>query len=205
MDHEQLWDTEHYFAEPAQPPRKGLIGEMVMYAAWVQHTKDNDDGQSPPNSTLASILGPYPYPLTQRTATVAASLICWLGTNIGKCFLNEANKLAASVRSTEDAYRMSWAQQNQRRSGTNGGWRTLELILAENGQVILATAEEVEAAEQVASWLGSTAGQDFLTQCEAEIARQQHGERFLHHLTANLNLSDSQAEHVLKMAASYQP
>lgn len=54
--------------------------------------KENSPDQSMP--TLAGILGRHP---TQDEATLAATVIQWLGSNVGRCFVSEAHRNATAA------------------------------------------------------------------------------------------------------------
>lgn len=208
MDHDYLWDTRPFDSAPTRPPRQGFIGENVMAAEWAKLMADTNDIDSPPNDTLSCVLGSYGYRLTQRSATVAASLVCWLGTNIGRCFLDVAARLAATTCQKSDAYLMAWAVQNTRCSSVNHGRRTLEACLISDAtptKVPKLSGADYEVAEHVVIWLGSENGQRFLKTCETEIKRQNQVEQFRHHLESNLRLAPSAVNCVLKMAAEYRP
>jgi hypothetical protein len=208
MDKEYLWDLLQFAHQPMRPPRNGFVGENVFHAEWSRHVADTNAMDSPPNEKLADLLGAHPFQLTERSATVAASLVCWLGTNMGRCFLEEAAKLAKRHTCSQEAYLMAWAAQNARRSFCNHGRRALESCLisdAEPNLVPVLSADDYEVAEHLVMWLGSKDGQKFLKTCETEIKRQNHAESFKSHLVNNLKLSPSSLNQVLKMAAEYHP
>ena len=122
----------------------------------------------------------------QREATVAASVICWLGTNCGRFFLNNGRRLASRGNlSKEDALLAKWAMCNRRQIATNCGLRALELMLLTDEDVRLnrlcqPTNTDYETAEQVLAWLGRAAGHAFLKHCEMEIARHAMLEQVKH-------------------------
>lgn len=208
MDQEYLWDLTQFAHQPMRPPRAGLIGENVFCEEWSRLMADTQQMDSPPNEKLADVLGGHPYKLTERSATVAASLVCWLGTNLGRCYLEAAEKLAKHQTDAGDAYLMAWAAHNARRSFVNSGRRTLEACLisdAEPTRVPELSADDYEIAEHLVMWLGSADGQAFRKACETEILRLKQTESFKHHLENNLNLSPAAAAQVLKLAGEYRP
>lgn len=173
--------------EPARPPRPSHDGEEAFAAAWKKLMAQPVEalyGDETPR--LGEILWDYPHPVGQREATVCASLICWLGTNCGLSFLQEARRLAAMIRSPEKAYLSAWAIENFRVRHVNMGYRTLEHCLSPREEAgtfgyvkpIELSAADYETAEHLARWLGSVDGQRFLTYCEAETeARRATRER----------------------------
>lgn len=208
MDHDYLWNTKHFTAAPMRPPRQGLIGENVFASEWAKLMADTENINNPPNEALSGVLGSYGYRLNQRSATVAASLVCWLGTNIGRCFLDNAAVMGKTTPLRGDAYLMAWAVENIRRSSTNHGRRALEACLISDATPTVVpklSAADYEVAEHVVMWLGDEDGQRFLKACETEIKRQNQAESFRHHLTSNLKLEPSAVTCVLKMAAEYRP
>jgi hypothetical protein len=208
MDDAYLWDLNQFSHQPMRPPRKGMIGENVFHAEWSRLTADTGAMNSPPNEAFADILGCHPFRLSERTATVAASLVCWLGTNLGRCFLESGAKLVKTQTCPQSAYLMAWASHNARNSCVNSGRRTLEACLmtdVEPHRRPELSANDYEAAEHVVMWLGTDKGQQFLKACEKEISRLNQAESFKHHLENNLNLSPAATDHVLKMAAAYRP
>jgi hypothetical protein len=126
---------------------------------------------------LNQILIGYPCGVDQRAASVAASMICWLGTNVGKCFL----MLGAEIRNSTsclDAYAAAWGASNLRKFGMNSGARQIEFLVRshddQNQNVFPeVSVRDLEVLEQVAIWLGREEGQAFLQGCEDEIERRR--------------------------------
>lgn len=75
--------------------------ERVYAAAWLRITSRRKD-------YLAFILGPKcdPVPYTRRDAEVAASVIQWLGTNVGLGFIIECEKKIDAMRRKAEDVRM---------------------------------------------------------------------------------------------------
>jgi hypothetical protein len=168
-------------------PRPCTVGEMVMSDKWLELM----DRPAPTildecdEYHLRMIMSAYPFPLTQRVATVAASFVQWLGTNCGRCFLHDAERIAKTLDGKRDAWLAAWAIDNARHAGMNGGVRTIEAALApsdhwENGRLVRLpdlTAQDHEAVEHVVLWLGMPEGQAFIAECEREITDRLDGER----------------------------
>jgi len=208
METDDIWDQPQFKNEPMYPPREDVIGEMVFYSAWKKFMADDGNPDHPFNYMLSGVLSDYAFPLTERAATVAATVVVWLGCNMGRAVLAEGRKLSENVLRRETAYVQAWAAHTVRKMSVNGGYRTLERLLMppggplERGKVSL---EDYEVAEQVMHWLGGKEGQRFLAACEAEIARQESVRSFESHLRTNLRLKPEQANVVLQMAETYSP
>lgn len=157
---------------PIRPPRD-MIEEQVYSRHWeMLMTNDRDSELSP----LEQILYRYPEMVDQRAASVAARFICWIGTNVGSSFLRMGRSLSEVPELCGQGYLAAWGVYNRRFHATNGGARAVEfLVRTEEDQrrnvFPRATLEDVEVVEQVASWLGSDEGVQFVAECEAEIER----------------------------------
>jgi hypothetical protein len=99
-----------------------------------------------------------------RDAVVASSFICWLGTNVGRSFLEAAKRLLTTAVG-EEAYMLVWLSQNRRRAGWNNHRRTIDAILPPDAIDVRA----LETIEIVLRWLGSFRGQLMIQEAEAEI------------------------------------
>jgi hypothetical protein len=174
--------------EPMRPPRRCHIGENVYADRWrelmAQVPEDADYDTPEAVAHLREILSPMWYEIGQREATVAASFICWLGTNCGRCFLGQARKRRA------DKVRQStltvWTEENYRHTGINHGIRTIEYLLAPP-HTIKNTAitspekpltelpdislRDAEVIEHICEWLDTEKGMAFVMRCEREILR----------------------------------
>lgn len=149
--------------EPAAPCRPDVYGEGIFVEHWqlaMREPLEYGDGEE--NETFASIVSPWD-PIA-RDAIAASSLICWLGTNCGRCFLEQAAKLKAKL-DPEDAYSLEWARQNRRMPGWNNHQRTIDVILP--AEMIDVRSSEV--IEIVVRWLGTARGQRMIRDAEAEI------------------------------------
>jgi hypothetical protein len=153
---------------PVTAPRSGFRGEQVFTRLWIDlmngpANEYNDD------SPLGCVLSHYRFNITQREATVAASVIGWLGCNCGQATLTNAHRLTeTSIYSRAEAYQMAWMHHNRRRVYHNSGMRALEHIMevADEPNMARLTAEDHEVADLVWYWLGTDEGQAFLSSCE---------------------------------------
>lgn len=205
MDKDYLWNTQPFSNLPAHPARAGLAPEQIFSEEWAKFCAESHSDLDPPNFVLGSILGSCEHRLKQRDATIAASIITWLGTNIGRHYLEQSETFARSMYKPH-AYLASWVIENVRQSHVNSGYRLLEHCLAVNGpKAVRLTAGDLSVAESIALWLGGEEGQAFLAGCEKKIARQAQEDSFRHHLSANLRLDPGAVNHVMQMAASYEP
>jgi hypothetical protein len=181
--------------EPAIPVRQNILGEVVYNEHWQalmrRELVDHPDYFSnTPNAMLADILRGLPHGINQREATVATTLIVWLGTACGQGFINSGRRYAERLGcSLEQGYYHAWAAQNVRASWVNHGYRLIELLLAPahspmrrprgsfQPELPFACASTVpqlttvdhEVCEHVAAWLGTPLGQAFVTEAEREI------------------------------------
>lgn len=198
-DDAYLWELPQLDATPARKAREGVLSEHIFAAHWAK-LMERDDGMSAPNQVLSYILRNMRHPISQRAATVAASVVCWYGTPIGRAFLDQAEVLAKVLLSRRDAYLAAWSIQNHR---SNISSRTLEHCLGpEEGrkEVPEATAYDLEVAEHVAHWMGSDDGQKFLRGCREEIAQRRPEQDLDFHLSAQLRLPRHEVNAVLGMA-----
>lgn len=208
------WDVPEEYTplvhEGNQPPRPHHIGEYVFLSRWQElmgvHEGENEDA---PFSIILQDLCSNP---TQRDATVAAEFIRWLGTNCGRGYLTQASELAAKLSNHHSdrprAYVMQWTMTNTRVRHVNNGVRTIEwwFVNSEDKQswsgpswLPEISARDLEVAENIAHWLGTEAGQVFITQCEREITVLRRYEERIQtaamndqHLDANKMVSDTE-------------
>lgn len=197
-DYEQYLLDLGWLQHEAIPPhpRPGHIGENVYAEQWrelmLTHSASDEDLIAP-NARLARILDELPTRLTQRHATVCATFITWLGCASGMSFRLTAEKLIASgVLRGGGAWRAAWAVHNSRHGGTNGGWRSIEFMLAPpdhfgkdqlfaiGGETLVRMPEistnDLECIETLCEWLG-VGGVGFVLRCEARIAQLHKFER----------------------------
>jgi len=163
--------------EPIREARKEVIGEVVMVANWNAFMRDEvllayDHWEMVP--PLFHILS---CDMNQRAATVAASFIRWIGTNCGRSFLGQGQKMMAAHKG--NGYLLAWTLENQRKSGA----RTIDYVLSPasnysvtspcwlNGLKVkpIITDTDCEVIESIAGWLGSQDGQHYLATSESQI------------------------------------
>ena len=151
--------------EPCRPARPDVYAEGIFVESWQRFLATPTDpafDDEPLEVVLCNLVGE----IDQRSATVAASFICWLGTNIGRGFLLEAERMKAKFPDAHShAYLAAWTFQNMRRPHVNSGWRTINAILPDWP----VEAADIEVADSVAYWLGTERGQRFLREVNAEI------------------------------------
>lgn len=156
---------------PVRPPRRTFLREQIYANRWAKLIAANP-------RVLMSILTDYLAPVGQREATVVASFVTWLGTNIGQALLEDAAKRTplspfadwTKELAATDAFLSAWAHENRRQLGVNRGMRTLEAILQDDSasQPQRPSADDYEVVEHLVIWLGRFGGQRFLAGCRAE-------------------------------------
>jgi hypothetical protein len=172
-----LFGLEH---KPIRGVRKDIIGEVVFASMW-EVLMQRDDGSD--DYAIEGVLTVFPRVIEQRHATVLASVVCWLGTNCGHSFLEQAKTISAKLHErTEEQYVIAWAIENLRRGYINSGDRAIEAILATEYRGWRCvrpelSADDLEVVELLMHWLGSRSGQDFLQNCNAEINRMHIANR----------------------------
>lgn len=164
--------------EPRRPPRPYDPGEHIFVQLWRDWLAGGQDPDEYPNQRFRQVLSDLErVEVSQRDATVAASLLCWLGTNVGQSYLRAAEDLARAMphRPKEEAYLARWAIENRRCHWINNGVRTVEFLLMSQEQVVgvnagwqhvrpwpseivEVTVRDLEVADAVAAWLGTAEG-----------------------------------------------
>jgi len=183
--------------DPVHPVRPEVLGEVVFVSQWqalmletpprLSHDEDR--------TWLEVILRDMSVEVTQRHATVAASLVRWFGTNCGLAFLQKGKQAAERepfIPFYSMAWLKTWAEENHRIHGLNSGVRTLEHVLAsaedydrgELRRIPKLTVEDYEAAEHLCAWLGTVKGVEFVQRCEDRMAilraaAKHHGGRII--------------------------
>ena len=172
--------------QPVNPPRENHREEMYAraWAVWAtaHPPRAHDDLDATHFDWMFSDL---PWVPGQQEAHVAASLMCWLGTNCGQDFLDDVRRLQAVIGNQyapESAFAMQWALENQRRTSVNHGRRILEFGLTPRekmnaGEIEALSGRDFEAAECVMAWLGTLDGQQFLRACKSDCVNSETRER----------------------------
>lgn len=171
-----------------RPPRPDMIGEVVFSRRWKELMASPPEFGSP-DEKLDSVLRDLVTPATQRDATVAATFVQWLGTNVGSCVLREAERIASWSEDAgwrQHAYLFAWTKENFRTPAKSRGLRPIEFLLTPPGDCNEAgwprrlpdvTLRDLEVIDHVALWLGSEEGQAFLSACRQEIAAYEEKRR----------------------------
>ncbi len=171
--------------KPIQPPRKTFIGECVYASMWEALMTTPADrgvyGLSDEPEPIEAVLGQLHVRIQQRHASVAASVVCWLGTNCGNAMLRDAERqrdqghLRAYI-----CYLMCWSVENRRAAGINNGIRTIEYLISPTDSYCprdglktmpILKAQDLEVADHLMMWLAEHDGQEFIRGCESEIRR----------------------------------
>jgi hypothetical protein len=167
------------------PPSASLVGEKVFAQRWQDlmalHKKHGHDPEKP---MIEEVLRRMLCEVRQRHATVAATFIQWLGTNGGRAFIDEGERLGKLMTCRAHGYLGAWAVENYRCPGINSGIRAIEYILAPADyycegilkQIPEVSADDYEVVEHVIWWLAED-GREFLQGCLKEIERQTEIER----------------------------
>lgn len=161
-------------------PARDMIGEQVYARRWQEFvSKEYADGRT----EFDRILQAYPYPLEQREASVTASFITWLGTNVGASFLETAKKIKESRIVPHFPYVAAWGVFNVRSLETNSNARLIEFLTRtpeelEKNVFSEVSVRDLEVIDQIALWLGTDDGQEFLSGCQKEIARRNDLESY---------------------------
>lgn len=210
MDNDYLYDLDRFKHQAHKLPRKGFVGENVFYDNWVKLMKTDRDLSDPANQMFADVLSGYGHRLDERAASVAATFVAWLGTNLGYSYRHAAKelgkKLSANGYYLEDVYLMAWARENVRRTGVSYGRRQLEALMTwDDKNAPEVTAKDYEVVEQLVMWLGSAEGQAFLTKCEEETACRQRNEEFRTYLEKTAGLPEHHVNQILRLAKDYKP
>lgn len=175
---------------PIAPPRQGHDGEVSFLAAWQQFA------DRAPDDFEAIFSHRISHRFAQRSASVAASFVMWLGTNAGACLIRSGNDLATKGLSRTYAYVAAWAIDNQRIRWINSGLRSVQYVLAAEypiegaghevlwSKVPVVTLEDLDVIDALMEWLATSQGQTFLVAAQARLDAA-HRER---HLFQNIPL-----------------
>lgn len=169
-----------------RPDRPDLVGECVFSEQWRDLMAKEPSWTGPldhADPCWTDVFGEMMGEPDQRDATVAATFIQWLGTNVGYGFLLSAENLMRAVGASRPAgfnpYLALWASRNLRRSGVNFNLTLAELLLAhpsdDRGPHGFPTrppdlsSRDLELMSRAAAWLDSDGGQAFLQRAKVEI------------------------------------
>lgn len=125
-----------------------------------------DEALGPLNRILIAIPGP----LGDQESRWAAEFVKWLGTNVGMSVgVGRGSRHNERVR---DEVLMRWAECNARRTWVNQGYRVSDYLTSPewNRPELCREAMALEVFEQLALWLGSTEGQEFIQRAEARFS-----------------------------------
>lgn len=174
---------------PVRKPRAGHIGEQVFAERWRELMASVPlHGEGHPNEMLETILRNYHKDqVDQRDATVAATVVCWLGCNCGRAILYIAKRLK-ELGAGPESYLYAWAGENRRSLGINRGYRTIEYMLAPDdhfgrqwpheSELSLVRRPEIsvndlEVAEHLFAWFRTGDGEAWIAESEREVDRRQ--------------------------------
>lgn len=160
--------------EPIRPVRN-MIEEQVFSRRWKELMGSKEPYES---GMIGRVMKGYPYTIDQRAASVAASFVCWLGTNVGQSYMSLGRDIQEKTSALRTAYVAAWGAQNCRLFGHNSNARQIEFLTRSQADMdkdifTEVSVKDLEAVEQVALWLGTDEGWAFVAGCEAEIARRQ--------------------------------
>lgn len=179
---------------PIRPARND-IAEQVFSRRWEELAGSREPDQLYGCHLHRMLIG-YPYQIDQRVASVLASLICWLGTNVGKSFLDTGKRIRENVPLIRFPYLAAWGECNARIFGMNSRARQIEFLTRTQADMEKDVFQEVsvkdlEALEQLCMWLGMDEGLAFVAGCEAEIERRKELETLAFHCAAGRQNSPS--------------
>jgi hypothetical protein len=194
------WDFE-----PLHPARPDITGEVVYSKKWqklmitpqmrieqeVEGLKVKVDQWFVENEPKTfPILKVFPYHCPDaRDTRVASNMICWMGSNAGGIYRQEARKLMEKGLEGPIAFLAAWSEMNIRQGMINRGRVPRDSLTASFDKAGIdpfnpldfgtraTSVRDLETLEQVAMWLGGEAGQKFITSCERNIEIKYDRER----------------------------
>lgn len=185
-----VWSALVVTHQGINPARPDVVGEVVFSERWalLMHRRPSWADPSDEEPALQGVLGDLGAP-DQRDATVAATFVQWLGTNVGSAFLDRAARLRElpwAARNGIGPHMLAWAECNVRRTEVNGGMRAIESILTPAAtprcrlglpvKVADVSLRDLEVVERVANWLDSADGLGFLDGVIKELDRRHDAE-----------------------------
>lgn len=163
----------------ARPVRAEDLGdERAFLGLWEESNAHSEVGvyRNMPLREIGLLAGVTD--LDGRDEYVTTSIIQWLGTKVGACFLDRANRLARDL-GIEQAYVKQWQREMLvAQRALNSGFRGIDLVL--NSKVV---AKEVIDKSEVApvserdlliamatiQWLATDQGQELIAEAEWRI------------------------------------
>jgi len=177
---------------PVNPVRLNHY-EIAFSACWkelMERQPREHLCSSPDDTMIDNVLGEYPEYAGDRESKVCATIITWLGTNVGRGFMDKCGFFDKRKTVTEDSVFIEWTKENRRYRAVNSGWRTLEHLLTDREKhtevlgkitrlnVQRCSALDYEAADHLMIWLGSDEGQEFVKRVWC-MANSAHIERLI--------------------------
>ena len=167
----------------------GSVRELAYAQAWetLMTSSPTDTVGDEPQSPIDTVLGYLPYQITQRQATIAATLVSWLGSNGGQELVNVILHNKADRRESETVALDWWYQANRRQPWQNSGFRALEHLLSpveltqRYGHPPALDVYDYECAEHLMLWLGKDAGRRFVTMTQLAAKQAQYALRAKEH------------------------
>lgn len=194
------WDFE-----PIHPVRPDMTGEVVFSKKWqkmmitpqmrieqdVDGVKVKADQWFVENeSKTFPILKVFPYHCPDaRDTQVATNMVCWLGTNAGSIYRENARNLMEKGIEGPTAFLAAWSELNIRQGYINRGRVPRDSLTASfdsagfdfinpfDRGTRATSVRDLETLEQVAMWLGGEGGQKFIQSCERNIEIKHDRER----------------------------
>lgn len=162
---------------------RNMTEEQVFARQWKELMESKEPYES---GMLSRVLIGYPYEIKQREASVAASMICWLGTQVGKSFLLLAEEIREKTSCAHYSYVAAWGVRNARVFGHNSNARQIDFLTRTQAEMEAnffpeTFVKDLEVLDQVCLWLGTEDGRAFIAGCEAEIMRRQELESLAFH------------------------
>lgn len=147
--------------------QKGIVfstGEQVFADLWQEY---NRSGQVLSQIIQASGLGK-----TKRSDTTVASIVIqWLGTNLGQRFLKQVKENIGQGVASEQAFLGCWAKENSSIFvGCQDGLLAMLLVPTDKLSIYPGQSpvvkRDIQVANVVIAWLGSSEGERFLGQAQ---------------------------------------
>ncbi len=159
----ELFEIKH---SPLEIPKKDSLSYLFM-VEWLELCERATPYTNAEDEPLNLVLKNLPRLAEQRDATVAATIICDLGSSIGENLIHKAKQMRDLDLAAP--YVLAWAHYNQPLDFLNHGWTLLEALMDENPTVdrnmrsrpVLNRDDEFVAI-CIMQWLSTKGGQSFL-------------------------------------------